>query len=69
MEVAVGQEDKPALLGVGVLARLLLAHKRVLVLRLRFQHQHRKALAVQKQEIHKPFFGLFKVLTECIKFR
>ena len=51
MQVAVGEDDEAAVLGLGVLAGLLLADERVLVLGLGFEDDEREALVVEQQEV------------------
>ena len=51
VQVAVGEDDEAAILGPGVLARLLLADERIFVFGLGFKDDEREALCVEQQEI------------------
>jgi hypothetical protein len=51
MQVAVGEDDKAAVLRLGVFAGLFLADQRAFVLGLGFQHDEGKALFVEQQEV------------------
>ena len=51
VQVAVGEDDEAAVLGPGVLAGLLLADERVLVLRLGLEDDEREALGVEEEEV------------------
>ena len=66
MQVAVAENDKPAVLRLGVFARLLFANEWVFTFGLGFQHQQRKAFVVQQQEINKAIAAGFKVIAPRI---
>ena len=51
MQGAVGEDDETAVLRARVAAGLLLAGQRILGLGLGFEHDKRKALVVQQQEV------------------
>jgi len=51
MQVAVGEDDEAAVLGLGVLARLLLPDKRVFVFGLGFEDDEGEALFVEEEEV------------------
>ena len=67
MQVAVGENDEAAVLRAGVFAGLLLADQRVLVLGLGLQHQQRKALGIQQQEIDEALAGGLEVVAQRVE--
>ena len=67
MQVAVGEDDEAAVLGLGVLAGLLLADERVLVLRLGFENDEREALLVEQQKVDEALAGLLEVVAEGVE--
>ena len=66
MQVTVAQYDKAAVLGLGVFARLLLAHQRVLALCLGLQHHQREAALIEQQKIDEPLAADFEVVAHGI---
>ena len=67
MQVTVGEEDVARFLCIGVFARLLLAHQRVLVFGFGFEDADREAVIVQEEIIRGAFFGgTFKIRAEII---
>jgi hypothetical protein len=69
VQVAVGEDDEAAVLGLGVLAGLLLADERVLVLPLGLEDDEREAFGVDQQEVDEALAGLLEVVAEGIKIR
>ena len=67
MQVAVGEDDEAAVLGLGVSARLLLAHERAFVLGLGFENDERETFFVQQEEVDEAFGGFLEVLAERIE--
>ena len=67
MQVAVGEDDEPAVLGLGVFARLFLADEGVFVLGLGFEDDEGEALFVEEEEVDEAFGGLLEVLAEGIE--
>ena len=67
MQVAVGEDDEAAVLGLGVFAGLLLADERVLVLGLGFEDDEREALGVEQQEVDEALARLLEVLAERVQ--
>jgi len=51
MQVAVGEDDEPAVLGLGVFARLFLPDEGVFVLGLGFEDDEGEALFVEEEEV------------------
>ena len=64
VQVAVGEDDEAAVLGLGVFVGLLLRDERILVLRLGFEDEERKTPGVEQEKVDKPFCGLLEVVTE-----
>jgi hypothetical protein len=69
VQVAVGEEHEAAVLGLGVLAGLLLADKRILVLRFGLKDDEGKAPRVEKQEIDEPFGRFLEVFAQSVEVR
>lgn len=67
MQVAVREDDKAAVLRTGVSARLLLADQRIFTFGLGFQHQQRKTLGIQQQEIDEALAGGLEVVAERVQ--
>ena len=67
MQVAVGEDDEAAVLGLGVFARLLLADERVFVLGLGFEDDEGEALFVEQQEVDEAFARFLEVLAERVE--
>lgn len=65
MQVAIGENDKAAILRAGVLAGLLLAIERVFLLALGFEDDEWIALLVEKQEVDVTLLRILKVVAEC----
>ena len=58
MQVAVGEDDEAAVLRLGVLASLLLAHERAFVFGLGFEDDEREAFFVEQEEVDEAFASL-----------
>ena len=67
MQVAVGEDDEAAVLGLGVFARLLLADERAFVLGLGFEDDEGEALFVEQEEVDEAFGGFLEVLAEGVE--
>ena len=67
MEVAIGEDDKAAVLRAGILAGLLLADERVLIFGFGFEDDEREAAVAQQQEVNEAFACLLEVLAKCIQ--
>ena len=67
MEIAVGEDHKAAVLGTSVLARLLLAHQRVLVLGLGLENDEGKALLIEQKKVNKAILGGLEVLAQRVQ--
>src|SRR5450756_2298695 len=67
VQVAVGQDDKAGVLRLRVSPGLLLADQGVLVLGLRLQHDKRKCMAVQQQEVDETVDGFLEVVSVRIE--
>lgn len=59
-------KDKAAILRFGVLARLLLADQRILVFRLGFKNDQRKAGFIHQKKIDEAVAGVFKILAQGV---
>src|SRR5450830_277587 len=67
VQVAVGQDDKAGVLRLKVSPSILLADQGVLVLGLRLQHDKRKCMAVQQQEVDETVDGFLEVVSVRIE--
>jgi len=67
MQVSVGHDDEPDILGMGVPTGLLLADKRVVLFGLGLQDRQRKSSAVQKQIIHETVGGFLEVVAKGVE--
>src|SRR3990170_2217704 len=67
MHVAVGQDDKPDILRMGVFPGLFLADKRVELLRLGFKNGYREAAFIQQEVINVAVCRLLEVVAEVFK--
>jgi len=67
MQVAVGQDDEPDILGLGVAAGLLLADKRVELLGLRFQNGKWEAPFIEQQVVRVPIGRLLEVVAQSVE--
>jgi len=62
VEVAVGEDDEAAVLGTGVLARLLLAEEGILVCGLGLEDNEREAMFIEEEEIDIAVPALFEIV-------
>ena len=69
VQVAIGKNDKSAVLSLGVLPRLLLANQRTLALGLGLQNDKGKAAVIEQQEIHKAIGRLLEILSQRVQGR
>jgi len=69
VQIAVGEDDEAAVLGLGVLAGLLLADERVLVLRFGLQDDERETPGVEQQEVDEALAGFLEVVADGIQIR
>ena len=67
VQVAVGENDEAAVLGLGVFARLLFADERIFVLGLGFEDEEREALGVEQEKVDEAFCALFEVVAESVQ--
>ena len=67
VEVAIGEDDKPAALRSGVLSGLLFAGQRVAVFRLGLEHDEGKSPGVQQEEVDESPAGLLEVVSERVE--
>ena len=67
VQVAVGEDDEAAVLGLGVFAGLLLADERVLVLRFGLKDDEREAFGVEQQEVDEALARLLEVVAKGIQ--
>ena len=67
MQIAVGQDDKPDILRMGVFPGLILADKRIKLFGFRFEDGYREAAFLQQEVINVAARGSFEVVAEGIK--
>jgi hypothetical protein len=60
VQVAIGEDDKAAILGPGIFTSLLLADERAFILRLGLQYDQGKALFIEQEKSIKPFPAISK---------
>jgi hypothetical protein len=67
VQVAVGQDDEAAVLGLGVFARLLFADKRIFVFGFGFEDKQRKAFDIEQEKVDEAFCALLEVGAERVQ--
>jgi hypothetical protein len=67
VQIPVGQDYEPDILGIRVPPCLLFAHKGVVLLRLCFQNGEWKAAFVQEKVVNKSVFRFFEIVTQGIE--
>ena len=67
MQVAVGEDDEAAVLGLGVFAGLLLADERILALRFGLEDKKRETFRIEQQEVDKALGRLLKIVAKRVK--
>lgn len=67
MQVAVGEDDKAAVLGTGVSAGLLFADERVFVFGFGFEDDEGEAAIVEQQKVDKAFARFLKVAAKRVE--
>ena len=67
MQIAVGQDDKPGILRMGVFPGLFLADKRIKLFGFRFEDGYREAALLQQEVINVAARSFFEVVAEGIE--